>query len=202
MKYSFPTYFNLKCIILTISSFIIYILQCILYDMYDKTIRIPIILSIVTTIASIVSIMWYHGAYRCKRNSIIGKIIFVVISSSISFIAYGMSILTNKTDKENFRKYQVINLTRLLYIPIIIGIFLYVLMDRYDNYYKCQFKLKPTAISFPTAFLKSPNYRKQIYKNSYHIIRFSIWSSVIYISFLIGTLPFAVAINFQTKKYT
>lgn len=200
MDLSFPTHVNWKCVALTLTGFAIYVVSTLVIPKYGwKGVAVA---SAVTAVLSIAAVCLYHVRwYRCKvplRGAWVGIVLFALLMASIPFMAKGMDAAVSQFPRQaSWRKHQMMQATRYALVPFLLGIVLYVLMNRYDWSYVCLVKMAPTAISAPTAYMKSPDYRAKL---KGHLPRFALWSGIFYALLIGGSLGVSGLIRFRTPR--
>ena len=195
---SFPSHVNWKCVILTLVGYAIYIVSTVIIPKFG--LRGTSVASAITAVLSIMLAILYHSIlYRCKTplsHAWIGVLLFGVMMALIPFLAYGMELAVKKFPRQtSWRKYQMMQATRYVLVPLLLGIILYVLLNRYDWTYDCLVKMEPTAISAPSAFMKSPEYRAKLKD---HLPQFIFWSSIFYMIIIGGSITVAGLVRFKS----
>lgn len=200
MNLSFPTQVNIKCIVLTAASFLVYCLS----TAYNSNLKAATIVSAsLVPISSLVVWLYQKKWYKCKRigsvQSWLASIAFVLLMSTIPFLALVMRNVVLKVPNSKWRKRQILQAVRYVAVPFAIGVLLYILMNRFDALLDCTMRMKPTAISAATAIFKTKGYRKHLQEPN-HLARFAFWSSILYAAIISITFGVAGGIRFRNPR--
>ena len=197
-KLKFPTQVNIKCLILTIAAYIFYVLCTLMNQDWKAALSV----SISSIPLSLLAVYLYQRWYNCKKKkyspeSWLASSSYSLVIATIPSMAWVMRESVNSIPKTKWRKKQVTNTTRFLTVPFIYGLVLYILMNRFDKLADCEYKMKPTAVSAPTAVFKTKGYRKHL-EEPYHLRRFLFWSILIYV--LVFSISYGISAGVKIHK--
>ena len=179
-----PLNFNAKCLVL-VAIVVVWYYGCVSIQNWDKFIAPAMIVSYVLSIA--MSILYFY-LYQCKISIYIP--VYALLGAAIPLVAQAVSKIKTKT----WRGKQAKRALRWFYMPLILGLVFYVAMARFDLSSMCEWKMKPTLISAPTAFMKGSEYRSGFGE---HMRSIAIWSAIVYSSILGVSLPVVLAKRFE-----
>ena len=78
---------------------------------------------------------------------------------------------------------------------MLLGLVVYVLMNRFDAFLNCEWKMRPTAVSFLTAPFKDSSYKRTFDElPEGHLKGYIFWSVVIYLFVFGGSYGISLAI--------
>ncbi len=197
-----PLQFNVKCLVLVGITSIMYYICMIGFKLTKKKTlnkRVFIATSILATyFIGFFLIRMYYKLYSCKTsNKTSAAILWALLGLVVPVAAFLVSMIKPNPSSANWRLQQLTRLFQWFYMVLILGILFYILMARFDIAYGCEFQMKPTIVSAPTAFLKGETYRQGFGK---HMKSFAIWSAILYGAVFGITLPVTLLKNFSPNK--
>ena len=196
-KLKFPTQVNIKCLVLTIAAYGFYVICTLMNSDWKAALSV----SISSIPLSLLAVYLYQRLYNCKKKyspkAWLASSSYSLLIATIPSMALVMRQAVKVIPKSKWRKKQVTNTTRFLTVPFIYGLVLYILMNRFDKLVDCEFKMKPTAVSAPTAIFKTKGYRKHL-EEPYHLRRFLFWSILIYV--LVFGISYGISAGVKIHK--
>ena len=159
-----------------------YILSSVGYNIVDEEHEktYTLLSSICSLLLSTAVIILYFYLYECKISIYIP--LYAILGGLIPLVARGVSRIRART----WRGRQAKDALRWFYMPLILGVAFYVAMARFDISSMCRWKMRPTIVSAPTAFLKGSEYREGF---GSHMKSFAAWSALSYGVVLGVSLP-------------
>ncbi len=195
----FPTHANTKCMVAVALCGSIYLGSIPLSRQKQADVWIPVV-SAVLLVIGLLTASWYRLTYRCK-NTHMGKVIPAVLLSAVLLASTPLlaSFADKHLDREDVdhskarQRFEV--LSKWLYIPMLLGLVVYVSMNRFDAFLDCEWKMRPTAVSYPTALLKDDSYNQTFATlPEGHLKGYIFWSIVIYLLVFGGSYGISLAI--------